>query len=512
VIVAVLSARPGLPASGSRESDGVEETFAGKRAHPLDAVRLASLQAFIENGRREAKIPGIAVAVVQDGRVVFEKGFGVKALGKNDPVTPNTLFRIASITKPLTSLMIAQLVSEGKLRWDTQVTQLYPGFAVADGELTKKLTLRDLMCACTGIPDDNLGTPFEYSQVSAEKLLERMKTLSPTAAFGTAIQESNPMMAAAGYVSAHVLEPKKPLAQAYDDSMREKVFGPLAMSATTFDAKVVARSDHASPHLRENVEYAPVLSAIDAAEWVTPLNPAAGAWSTVSDLAKVLEMELASGKTHDGKQLFAAQELMARREPQGRCGEQCSYGLGFYVENVDGIRVDGTAGHAPGFSSSLFFLPDNGVAAVVLTNIDPPNPFTSAFERRLLELLFDGRDEATEALSRHLKRDEARHAEEIAQIDLAPGRAFFARFAGAYENPLYGKIAIRVEGNGAVLDAGEWKTTVGRQRTPDGTEKLVGTPPPWLGWPSLTRKETGGKVTLELQEKHRTVIFERVGK
>lgn len=504
--------RRGLQAGLARESfraKGVsEERFDGKTAHTLDAARLASLEAFIEDGRRAAKIPGVAVAILQGGKVVLQKGFGVRALGKKDPVTPNTLFRIASLTKPLTSLMIAALVSEGRFAWDTHVTQLYPRFAVGDADLTKKLTMRNMLCACTGIPYDNLGTPFEYAGVSAEKMLERMKVLAPTTGFGERIQESSPMIAAAGYVAAHAFDPKKPLGEAYDKAMRDKVFGPLGMKATTFDPRVVARSDHASPHL-PGLKRDWVLSPTDVAAWIAPMNPAAGAWSTVSDLAKVLEMELAHGKTSDHRQVFAEKELMARREPQVRAGDKSSYGLGLYIENNRGVRVCGTAGHAPGYSSTMLFLPDHGVAAVMLTNVDPPNPLTRQFQRRLFEILFDGRDEAREDLSLNLKSQEQNHSKEVAQIDLTPDRAFFERFTGTYEHALYGKITIRIEGKGAVLDAGEWKTTVGRQRDEDGTEKLVGTPPPWIGWPSFVRKESGGKVTLEMQDGQRNVVFER---
>ena len=497
-----------LASESFRAKGVVEETFEGKKAHPLDAARLASLEAFIEDGRRAAKIPGVAVAILQGGKVVFEKGFGVRALGKNDLVTPNTLFRIGSITKPLTSLMIAALVTDGRFDWDTRVTEVYPSFALGDAELTKKLTMRNILCACTGIPYDNVGTDFEYAGVTAEKWLERMKELTPTKGFGETIQESNPMLAAAGYVAAHAVDPKRPLAEAYDMAMRDKVFGPLGMKATTFDSNVAARSDHASPHIRD-AKFDWVLSPPDATAWFPAMNPAIGAWSTASDLAKVLEVELGNGKTADEKRVFAEKELLARREPQTSAGDKGSYGLGLYVDKIEGIRLYGTAGHSLGYSANMFFLPDQGVAAVMLTNVDPPNPLASRFRRRLFELLFDGRDEAREDLALDWKSQEESNAKEVSQIELAPDRAFFERFVGTYENALFGKITIRLEGKGAVLDVGEWKTTLARKREEDGTEKLVGMPPPWLGWPAFVRKESGGKVTLEMQDRPRSVVFER---
>ncbi len=500
----------GIVRESFRAKGVVQETFKGKKAHTLDAAKLASLEAFIEDGRRAAKIPGVAVAILQDGKVILEKGFGVRELGKKAAVTPNTMFRIASITKPLTSLMIGALVSERKLDWDTQVTALYPDFALGDADLTKKLTMRNALCACTGIPYDNLGLDFEYSAVSAEKLLERMKVLGPTTGFGETFQYSNAMIAAAGYVSAHAFDPKKPLSHAYEKAMREKVFGPLGMKATTFDPKVVVRSEHASAHVRD-LKFDSVLAPFDVAEWVAPMNPGAGAWSTASDLAKLLEMELANGKAPDGKQLFAEKELLARREPQARAGESSSYGLGLYVEKYRDVRVYGHGGIIPGYTSTMFFLPDHGVAAVMLTNVEAPNPLTRQFRRKLLELLFDGREEAKEDFSLDLKSQEASHLKDVAQIDFAPDRAFFERFVGTYHHALHGKLTIRIEGKGAVLDAGEWKMGLGRRPGEDGSEKLVGTSP-WPGWPSLVRKETDGKVTLEMRSGQRKVVFERTGR
>ncbi|MFO0551874.1 MAG: serine hydrolase domain-containing protein [Polyangiaceae bacterium] len=506
-------ARAGSQAQLARDSfrakGVVKESFAGKKAVALDAARLATLEAFIEDGRRRAEIPGVVVAVLQDGKVVFEKGFGVKAIGKPDPVTPNTLFRIASLTKPLTSLMVAALVSEGTFGWDTPVTQLYPGFALGDAALTKQFSMRNALCACSGIPYDNVGTPYEYGGVAVETWFGRLGQLTPTKPMGEVVQESNPLISVAGYVAAHAYYPKKSLADAYDAAMREKVFGPLGMTRTTFDSRVAGRMDHASPHVRD-ASSRWVVPPYDPAEWFTLMKPSAGAWSTLGDLEKVLAMELANGKTADGRQAFAEATLLSRREPETRDRES-SYGLGLYVETPYGVRTLGTAGHAQGFSANMFFLPDHGVGAVILTNVEFPNPLVSRFQRKLFELLFDGRDEATEDMALESKSIEESYAKDMAKIDFAPELAFFESFVGSYTNPLYGEISIRIQGDTAILDVGEWKTALGRERQDDGTVRLIGAEPPSLGWPAFIRKEEGGKVTL-VMEGRQAVVFERKGK
>ncbi|HVK70744.1 MAG TPA: serine hydrolase [Polyangium sp.] len=488
----------------------VEESFKDKPAHTLDAARLQKLDAFLEESRSALKIPGLAVAIVQNGKVVLEKGYGVKELGKKAPVTPDTMFRIASMTKPLTSLMIAGLVDEGKFTWDTHVTELLPTFALGDAELTKRLSVRNILCACTGIPYDNVGTEFEYANVSPEKMLDRVKLLKPTTGFGETFQYSNTMIAAAGYVAAHAAEPKKPLAEAYEKTMKAKVFGPLGMKNTTFDAKVVARGDHASPHNR-NAKAEMELAPSDTAAWITPLNPGGGAWSTVRDLSKVLLMELAKGKTSDGKQVISEPNLLARREPQSRDGENASYGLALAAVTSYGVRFYGHGGGLAGYSSNMFFLPDHGIGAVILANIGAPDPLVYVqFRRKLFELLFDGRDEAVEDLAVARKVDDADLSKEAAMVDFAPGRAYVERFVGTYEHPMYGKITIRLDGDRGVLDVGEWTSSLGKKKEEDGTEKLVATTPPWIFWPEFLPKEVNGKMALELPDTQRKVLFERV--
>ncbi|HTN88300.1 MAG TPA: serine hydrolase [Sorangium sp.] len=495
----------------SLKPEGVEEeSFQGKTAHVLDERRLRELESFIEEGRRAASIPGLAVAILQGGKVVFERGFGVRELGKKAPVTPRTLFRIASTTKPLTSLLLAVLADEGKFGWDTPVTQVFPSFAVGDAELTRRMTMQHLLCGCTGIPYDNLGTDLEYAGVTAEAALARMSELAPTTGFGEAYQYSNAMIAAAGYIAAHALHPKRPLGPAYYDAMRAKVFGPLGMTATTFDVGAVKRAEHASAHDR-SPSYEMVATPFPATAWTGPLDPSWGAWSNVRDLARYLAMEMAKGKTPEGKRVVSEANLMKRREPQSRSGDMTRYGLAFALETYRGVQVLGHPGGAWAYNSDLFFLPEHDVAAVVLSNVDAPTPFNGGvFRRKLFELLFDGRDEAREDLAYAAQTQEADFRQEMSKVDLEPDRAWLDHLAGTYEHPWFGKVSIRVEGNRGVFDAGEWQSGVGRKKEEDGTAKLVLTSPPWIGWPEFVPSEADGKRTLHMRAWQRKVVFEPV--
>lgn len=128
------------------------ETFAGRSAHRLDAARIGQLAELIETARREFDIPGVALGLIQDGEVVFAGGFGVRELGRPEPVDADTLFNIASNAKALTTLMLAKLVEEGRFNWDTPVASIWPEFRLGDTETTQRVRVRHLICACTGMP------------------------------------------------------------------------------------------------------------------------------------------------------------------------------------------------------------------------------------------------------------------------------------------------------------------------------------------------------------------------
>ena len=213
-----------LPKGYSRES------FAGKKAHTLDQARIAELGRFIEQGETETGVPGVALGLVQDGKVIFADGFGVKELGGTAKPDGETLFMIASNTKALTTLMLAKLVDEHKMNWDTQVTTLYPDFKLGDAATTKSVLVKQLICACTGMPRQDLEWLFDYGKMTPQSSMTLLGTMQPTSKFGELFQYSNLMAAAAGYTGGHVLYPNMEVGKAYDKGMQMLVFDPLGMT------------------------------------------------------------------------------------------------------------------------------------------------------------------------------------------------------------------------------------------------------------------------------------------
>lgn len=483
-----------------------KESFAGRPVHPLDTTRIAALEAFIEEARVATKVPGAAIAIVQGGKIVYEKGFGVRALGKPAKVTPMTRFMIGSVGKSLTTLMIARLVEQQRLGWDTPVVDVLPSFGLGDEATTRAATMRHTACACTGMPRQDLEMIFE-GKATPEQRLASMKAMKPTTGFGETFQYSNLMVSAGGFAAAHAYAPRLAIGPAYDGAMQKLVFGPLGMKATTFDFKVAARAEHALPHPRD-VAGEPTPVAISAEEWVRPVRPAGGAWSTVHDMARVLLLELGRGKL-DGKQVIDEQVLLARRAPQVKITDDEAYGLGLVVSTEYGIPFVWHGGATGGFSTQFMVMPDHGVGMIIVSNTSDAGLFNHAVERRLLELLFDGRPEAKENVAAAVARQAQARAEELARIQREPEPAWFGPLVGAWRAPGLGRIELRVERGKAVLDAGEWQAPVGKKTARDGSAMLIMTGGMVAGLALLPR-EQDGRTVLVLDAGQQQVVFERV--
>src|SRR5690606_12131803 len=199
------------------------ESFAGREAHKLDAARIAELTGFVERALAASGVPGTSLGIIQDGKVVFSGGFGVRELGSPEKVDGDTLYMIASNTKGLTTLLLAKLVDEGRIGWQDPVTKLMPSFRLGNAETTKQVLVEHLVCACTGLPRQDMEWILEFGAYTPESTMELLGTMQPTSEFGEIFQYSNMLASAAGYVGAYVLHPEHELGRAYDIAMQDKV-------------------------------------------------------------------------------------------------------------------------------------------------------------------------------------------------------------------------------------------------------------------------------------------------
>jgi CubicO group peptidase (beta-lactamase class C family) len=353
-----------LPKGYSRES------FAGRKAHQLDAARIAELGAWVQRAMKALGVPGVAVGLVQGGKTVFAGGFGVRELGKEEKPDTDTLFMIASNTKALTTLMLAKLVEEQRLTWETPVTSLLPTFKLGDADTTCQVKVKHLICACTGLPRQDLEWLFQFAGVTPDGAMATLATVQPTSKFGEMFQYSNLLAGAGGFVGGHVLYPNLELGAAYDEAMRTRVFEPLGMDATTFDYARALRGNHAFPHAPD-IDDRPAKAIMEMNYSIIPLRPAGAAWSNVRDLLAYVSMELTEGTLPSGERYIARGPLLDRRAPQVPIGTDVTYGMGLEVDTTYGTPVVHHGGDMIGFHSDMLWLPEHGVGAVVLTNSDP---------------------------------------------------------------------------------------------------------------------------------------------
>ena len=481
------------------------ESFAGRKPNTLDAARIAALSKFVTDGQKITGVPGVSIGLVQNGKVVFANGFGVRELGKAAQPDGDTAYMVASNTKGLTTLLLAKLVDQGRITWTEPVTELLPQFKLGNADTTKRVLVEHLICACTGLPRQDMEWLFQFEGVTPEGAMATLATVQPTSKFGEMYQYSNLLAGAAGFVGGHVLHPDLELGAAYDKAMQAEVFDPLGMNSTTFDYARALAGNHAMAHAPD-IQGKPALAVFELNYSIIPLRPAGGGWSTVNDMLKYVSMELANGALPNGQRYISRAPLVERRAPKVPLGKDATYGMGLVVDSTWGVPVVHHGGDMVGFHSDMMWLPDQQVGAVVLTNGDPGWLIRGGFQRKLLEVLFDGHPEADADLSAAAKTFFARIAAER-KLLVAPASADeSAKLSAKYTNQALGNIVVKRAATKTVFDFGEWQSEVATRRNPDGTTSFV-TISPGIAFVEFV-VGGGAKRTLTLRDAQHEYVFD----
>jgi CubicO group peptidase (beta-lactamase class C family) len=448
------------------------ESFAGRKSHPLDAGRVETLKSFVDEARKAYDVPGVAIGLIDHGKVVFAGGLGVREIGKPEPIDRDTLFMIASNTKALTTLMLARLVDQKKFDWDTPVVQVMPSFKLGDADTTKEVLIRHLICACTGMPRQDMEWVLNSGNATPETVMKSLGGMQPTSRFGELFQYSNLMAAAAGYLGGHVLYPDMELGAAYDLAMQKQVFDPLDMRQTTFDYDRALLGNHATPHGLD-VDGHTAVAGMGINDSIRPARPAGAAWSAVSDMLRYVQMELANGILPDGSRYVSKEALLERRKSNVALGTTATYGMGLIVDNTWGVPVVHHGGDLAGFHSDMFWLPQQGVGAVILTNADAGVFIRGPFQRRLLEVLFDGRPLAQGDVDAGVKRLKAQVAAERKRLTVPADAHASEQLAAGYRNPAVGSIQVSHDGKATVFNFGAWHSEMASRGNDDGSLSFV---------------------------------------
>ena len=424
--------------------------------HAVDDA-VAKLDGLAEQLMADSGIPGMAVAVVHGGKTVYAKGFGVKNTIAGDAdaneVHPDTVFQLASLSKPISASVVAHQVGGGAISWDTPVVDKLPWFALSDPVVTRMVTVGDLFAHRSGLPD-HAGDQLEDLGYDRGQVLRRLREL-PLTQFRTSYAYTNfGLTAAAEAVATSVGTPWEVLAD-------ETIFTPLGMTTASYRfADYAARDNRALGHVRVDGGYRP--------EFVRDADtqaPAGGVSASVEDVARWLAMILGNG-TADGKQVVDPAALLPALTPQITSDRATqldmrsgSYGYGFNVSTTSAARtqLSHSGAFELGAATNFLILPSADVAIVALTNATPtgvPETLTAQFADLVQfgRIREDWRELYRKAFA-HLAEPVGSLVGRPPPVDPAPAGPL-GRYLGDYANPYWGTAHITARDGALVLALG----------------------------------------------------------
>lgn len=419
-------------------------------------VDVEKLSAYISKAREDWAVPGLAVAVVKDGKVALARGYGVRELGGDKAVDAETLFAIASNSKAFTSAAIATLVEDGKLGWNDRVKKHLPWFQLYDRYVTEELRVFELLCHRSGLGTFSGDLLWYGTGYSSEEVVRRARFLEPKGIFRSDFGYSNLMFIAAGEVLKAVSG--KPWAE----YVEERFFAPLGMKRTRATVRGLDRVENvATPHGESG-------GRLVTFPWVSwdSMGAAGGVISSVRDMSLWVRMQLGQGHW-DGRQYFSRESSRKMWKPHILTGVSVSdrkrypsthfkaYALGWGVKDYLGRKLVRHGGAYDGMYSGVMMVPEERLGVVVLTN--SMTGIAHALTLRILDAYLGGkeRDWSSEFLPRE-KRGRRRKIE--IQEALVRGRVKgtkpslgLAAYGGTYGGPLYGDASIKLEEGRLVL-------------------------------------------------------------
>ena len=329
--------------------------------------RLNALPDYVEQAMARWEVPGLAIAIVQDGKLVFAEGYGVRILGSKDKVDAETVFSIASCTKGLTAAALARLVDRGKLRWDDPIVKHLPKLEFSADEHTAGITIRHALSHRTGIPTANML--WRSGALDSKEILARLRWLTPVAAPGQRFLYNNNMYLVLGNVVEQVS------GRNWNDFLRTELFKPLGMKSTIADSTGLGHWENvAAPHASDNGK----LRRIDP-YCPNVIAPAGAIHSSVLDMAAWLRMHLDEGRC-DGRRVLSAARVEEMHTPPPRVENETpptpgvprspisQYGLGWFFNEYAGGKVVEHSGTQNGYVAWVAMMPQERLGLAILSN------------------------------------------------------------------------------------------------------------------------------------------------
>ncbi|MEE4256460.1 MAG: serine hydrolase [Bacteroidales bacterium] len=415
--------------------------------------KLKELDAYYEQALADWNVPGMAVAIVKDGEIVFSKGYGTLNINTGEPVDGNSLFAIASNTKAFTATALAMLADEGKLSWNDRVRDYLPWFELYDPYVSDNFTIRDLLTHRSGLKTFSGDLIWYGTNLGREEVVRNARYLEPTFGFRSGYGYSNIMYIAAGLVI------EKVTGENWDDFIRERILDPLHMDRTLSSTEAIPGMDNvSSPHND-------VKDSIITIEWLNWDNvaPAGAIISSVNDISKWLIFNMNRGITADGDTLLSAgrfDEMWAAVNPQGVSSWSMqqwpsthfkAYGLGWAMFDYHGRKVLGHGGGYDGFISNTTFVPEDELGMVFLTNKNTSLYYPLKF--KTLDVMLDAgldtdwsKDFLTMMEQRNEYSEKAKAKAEEERVKDSRPTLPIEDYLGTYNCKMYGDARVYFEG------------------------------------------------------------------
>ncbi|MBI5486257.1 MAG: serine hydrolase [Deltaproteobacteria bacterium] len=437
-------------------------TPAPRQPSPAAPETFTAIDEYVERAMPAWNVPGLALAVVQDGRIVHVRGFGVREVGRPEPVDGDTVFAIASMTKPFTATAVGLLVAEGKLGWDDRVADRLPGFTMYDPFAAADLRVRDLLCHRNGYETFAGDLLWIDSGFPLDEVLRRAATIPPSWGFRYRFGYSNMMFAAAGRIIETIS------GVSWGDFIRSRLLEPLGMSRTTVNAaERAALNNVAAPHMEVDGSLV-TLPSFD----MDVLAPAGALGSSAADMARWVLLQLENG-TVEGTTIVPAEVLAEQRVPNtpiplaeadrpwAPFTRLQAYGLGWFLFDYRGRLAVAHDGGVPGMFSITVLVPEERLGVVVMCNAE--TALTGAVASRVIDELLGtvDIDWSAEYLRLVAEAEAQTEAEErVGEPATDAGEETetagtpplpLGEFAGDYVNPALGPAEIRETGGALVL-------------------------------------------------------------
>jgi CubicO group peptidase (beta-lactamase class C family) len=452
--VLIIGALLALPvAASAQEQSPAEESAVPIPPGQIEAA-VGQLDGLAADLMQKTGIPGLAIAVVHDDAVVYAKGFGVRKAGTNRRVDENTVFQLASVSKPLGATAIARSVGRGNVGWDDPVTKYLPGFKLSDPFTTRRVTIADMYAHRSGLPT-HIGDLQEDMGYGRREILRRLRyvPLDPPLREGYAY--TNFGLTAGGLAAARAER------MSWEELSRRNLYEPLGMRSTSSRFSDYARSpERAFGHVKAGGRWVAKFTRDADAQ-----SPAGGASSSVADLAKWLRLQLSDG-VFDGKRLIAGSALSLMRAPHSLLSPPATpatrpgfsgLGIDINVDSTSRVRFLHSGAFNLGAGTATDWLPSEDLGIVALTNAQPigvPEALIATF----LDLAEQGRVTrdwlaAYGPLFAALDENKSRLAGKQRPSDPAPARPASA-YTGRYANQYYGPLRVTSRGGQLTMSIG----------------------------------------------------------